>query len=130
MSARIKILTVLYVFILAGIVVLADLKGTRYLLSFVGFFPYGDKIGHFVLMGTFSLMLNLALSAKTFGLGKINFLVGTVIVLIVVTIEEFSQIFVRGRSFDVMDLAVDFAGIFLFGELARFICQKYFKNEN
>jgi VanZ family protein len=126
-SARIKILTAVYVFILAGIVVVADLKGTRYLLRFVYFFPYGDKIGHFVLMGTFSLMLNLALDAKTFRLGRLNVLVGSVIVLIVVTLEEFSQIFIRGRSFDVSDLIVDFAGIFLFGELAGFICRKFFK---
>lgn len=126
MSVRIKILTAVYVFILAGIVVLANFKGTRYLLSFVRFFPYGDKIGHFVLMGGFSLMLNLALNAKTFRLGPFDFLLGSVIALILVTIEEVSQIFVRGRSFDWGDLVVDFAGIFLFGRLARLICRKFF----
>lgn len=128
MSKRIKILTIVYIFILAGIIVLADLKGTRYLLNFVRFVPYGDKVGHFFLMGIFSLMLNLALNARTFRLWKIQFLLGTLIVLIVVTIEEFSQIFVRGRSFDLTDLVVDFAGIFIFGELARLICRKFFKN--
>jgi VanZ family protein len=39
----------------------------------------------------------------------------------VVTIEEVSQIFVSGRSFDLGDLAADFLGIIAFGELARFI---------
>ncbi|MGC2237007.1 MAG: VanZ family protein [Pyrinomonadaceae bacterium] len=130
MSVRIKILTVLYIFILAGIIVLADLKGTRYLLNFVRFVPYGDKVGHFFLMGTFSLMLNLALNARTFRLWKIQFLLGTLIVLIVVTIEEFSQKFIRGRSFDLTDLVVDFAGIFIFGELARLICRKFFRNDS
>jgi polysaccharide biosynthesis protein VpsQ len=130
LSARIKILTIVYVFILAGIIVLADLKGTRYLLKFVHFFPYGDKIGHFLLMGTFSLLLNLTLSARTVRFGRINWLVGTLVVAVVVTLEEISQIFVRGRSFDWMDLVVDFAGIFLFGELARLICRKFFEKDS
>ena len=126
---RIKILTAIYILILAGIIVLADIKGTRYVLNFVRFIPYGDKVGHFFLMGMFSFLLNLALNAKTFRLARVNFLLGTLIVLIVVTIEEFSQIFVSGRSFDLSDLIVDFAGIFIFGELARFICKKYLTTE-
>ncbi|HEY0427719.1 MAG TPA: VanZ family protein [Pyrinomonadaceae bacterium] len=127
---RIKILTAVYIFILAGIIVLADLKGTQYLLNFVRFVPYGDKVGHFLLMGTFSFLLNLTLNAKTFRLWRINFLLGTLIVLVVVTLEEFSQIFIRGRSFDLIDLAVDYAGIFLFGELARLICRKFLRKES
>ena len=53
-SVRIKIVTVIYVFVLAGIVVLADLRGTRYLLNFVGNISLGAKIGHFVLLRSFS----------------------------------------------------------------------------
>lgn len=121
MSARIKILTIVYVLILAGIIFVANTKSTRYLLKFIGDIPYGDKIGHFVLMGGFSLLLNLTLNGKSVGFGKIRYLLGTLIVLVVVTVEEFSQIFVRGRSFDWGDLIVDYVGIFLFGELARFI---------
>jgi VanZ family protein len=51
-------------------------------------------------------------------------LVGTIIVLFVVTIEEVSQIFIRGRSFDLGDLAADFLGIIAFGELARFMTKR------
>lgn len=121
---RIKIVTAVYVFILAGIVVLADFRGTRYLLGFIGDIPFGDKIGHFILMGMFSFLLNLALSAKTFRVLKVNILVGSLIVLTLVTLEECSQIFVGGRSFDLTDLIFDCAGIFVFGEAARFICRK------
>jgi len=119
---RIKIVTAIYTLILAGIVVLADFSGTRRLLDFVGDIPYGDKIGHFILMGMFSFLLNLALQAKTFRFWKINFLLGNLVVLAVVTLEEFSQMFV-GRSFDLTDLIFDYAGIFLLGEAARFICR-------
>lgn len=123
-NARMKILLVIYILILAVIIFIAGNKGTRYLLSFVGNIPYGDKLGHFFLMGGFSFLLNAVLNAKTFKLWKLKYLLGSLIVLIVVTIEEISQIFVRGRTFDWGDLIFDFLGIFLFGELARFICTR------
>jgi VanZ family protein len=123
-SARTKILLVVYVFILAVIIFLADRRGTRYMLNFVGNIPYGDKLGHFLLMGGFSFLLNLALDARSFRVWKFSYLLGSVIVLIVVTLEEISQMFVAGRTFDGSDLVFDFLGIFIFGELARFICRR------
>jgi len=119
-----KVLLVVYILILAVIIFLADRRGTRYLLNFVGNVPYGDKLGHFLLMGGFSFLLNLVLNARTFRLWKFSYLLGSLIVLIVVTIEEISQMFVAGRTFDWSDLVFDFLGIFLLGELARFICQR------
>lgn len=127
MPARIKIVTVVYIFILAGIVVLADIKETQFLFAFVNEISYGDKIGHFCLVGTFSLVVNLALGARTIRVWKLNYLLGSIIVLTVVAAEEFSQIFVGGRSFDPGDLLADAAGIFLFGELARRLNDRFFK---
>jgi hypothetical protein len=127
MSTKIKIITIVYILILAGIILMADLKGTKYLLNFVGSIPYGDKIGHFCLMGIFSLLVNLVLQARTVGVWKLSYLLGSIIVLVIVTLEEFSQIFIRGRTFDLSDLAFDFAGIFIFGEIARLICRKFSK---
>lgn len=124
MSAGIKTLAVIYIFILAGIVVLADSRGTSY-FAFVGLLPFGDKIGHFALMGMFSLVVNLVLSAKTVRVWKLNYLLGSLIVLAIVTAEEISQIFVTGRSFDVGDLLADAAGFFIFGEIARFVIKKF-----
>jgi VanZ family protein len=123
-SARMKILLIVYILILAFIIFLADRKGTRYMLNFVGNIPYGDKLGHFLLMGGFSFLLNLVLDARNFRIWKFNYLLGSLIVFVVVTIEEFSQIWVSGRTFDWSDLVFDFLGIFLFGELARFICRR------
>jgi len=119
-----KILLIVYVFILAFIIFIASQKGTRYLLNFVGNIPYGDKLGHFLLMGFFAFLLNLVLNARSFRLWKFDFLLGSLIVLLVVTLEEISQMFVAGRTFDWSDLIFDFLGIFLFGELAKFICRR------
>ena len=126
-TARMKILTVIYIFILAVIVFLADQRTTQYLFMPLRNLPYGDKIGHFLLMGFFSFLLNLALSAKTVNVWKVNYLLGSIMVLTVVTIEEFSQIFIRGRTFDWSDLIFDYLGIFIFGEIARLICKKLAK---
>jgi VanZ family protein len=86
--------------------------------------PLGDKIGHFCLMGLLSLFVDLALNAKSVQFWKLNYLLGTLIVLAVVTTKEISQIFIRGRTFDAVDLIFDYAGIFICGEMVRFICWK------
>jgi len=53
MPAIIKIITAIYIFIIVGIVVLANVNSTQYLLKFSGGIPYFDKIAHFLLMGGF-----------------------------------------------------------------------------
>lgn len=120
---------IVYIFVLAGIVVLADIRETQHLFLPIRKLPYGDKIGHFLLMGFLSFLVNLTLKAKSFRIWKLKYLLGSIIVLAVVTIEEFSQIFIRGRSFDLRDLAADIAGILIFGELARLVCL-YFSRKN
>ncbi|MEZ5345488.1 MAG: VanZ family protein [Pyrinomonadaceae bacterium] len=125
MSAKIKIFAGIYIFIIAGIVILADVKSTQYLLKFSGGIPYFDKIAHFFLMGGFSFAVNLVLRAEEFSFWKFRYLSGSLIVFLIVTVEEFSQLFVTGRSFDTGDLVADYAGILFFGELARFIYKKY-----
>ncbi len=119
LSVGIKIVTVIYIFILAGIIGLADFGGTQNLVSLIGEIPYGDKTGHFCLMGMLSLLVNLVLQARSVQIWKVNYLLGSLIVLAIVIAEEFSQKFIGGRSFDLADLLFDFAGIILFGEIAR-----------
>jgi polysaccharide biosynthesis protein VpsQ len=116
----IKILTVCYVCVLAGIIFVADTKSTRYVLSFVGNIPFGDKIGHFFLIGIFSFLLNLSLNCRKVW----RVLIGSLIVLAIVTLEEFSQIFIRGRSFDLTDLVADFLGILIFVKLAEIVFKR------
>lgn len=127
MSAGIKIIALVYVFVLAGIIVLADLRQTQHLFTFVRSLPFGDKIGHFCLMGMLSLVVNLALKARVLRVWKLNYLLGSLIVLAVVFVEEFSQIFIGGRTFDAADLAADALGIFICGEIARLLVRRRIK---
>lgn len=122
---KLKWLACVYVLMLVLIVFLADRKGSQFLFKFIRNAPYGDKAGHFILIGLFSLILNLALSCKTVKLWKHHLLMGSLIIALVVTLEEFSQLFVRYRSFDLTDLFFDYAGIFLFGQLAYYLTERW-----
>ncbi len=114
-------LTALFVVFLMIVITVASLG---YSLDFVNRIPYGDKLGHLVLMGLLSLLVNLGLNAKTFNLGSITLLKGSAVVLIAVTVEECSQIFFVHRHFDLADLAADYFGILLFGKLATWYVTK------
>jgi VanZ family protein len=78
-------------------------------------------LGHFILMGVFSFLLNMALSSRTVRLWRLEVLKGSLVVALVVTLEEISQLFIRYRSFDTVDLLFDYAGIFSFGLFAHLL---------
>ena len=81
--------------------------------------PYLDKIGHFFLMGTLSVLANLSLRCRTFQLVGKPVMVGTVVVIIVVRREEFSLAFIATRSCDAADFAADLAGILVGAWIAK-----------
>lgn len=115
-----KWLIVLYALFLGAVILLAAQREYQFLFRFVRILPLGDKLGHFVLMGLASLLVNFALACRTFSLRGRRFLLGTWLVLLLVTVEEFTQLFLAYRSFDPVDLVFDAAGILLFGRFAYF----------
>jgi len=81
--------------------------------------PYSDKVMHFFLIGGFAFFMNLLLRNRKVSTGKWAILLGSTFVFVLMTIEEFSQMFVSTRSFDLLDLACNYAGIFLIGGLSK-----------
>jgi len=79
--------------------------------------PGGDKIGHFVLFGLLSFLVNLVLQATVVRCGRLTILKGSALVMVIVIAEEVSQLLFVSRSFEVLDLAADLAGIWFFGQL-------------
>jgi hypothetical protein len=76
-------------------------------------FPFGDKAGHFVLIGGLAFLLNYALKHRPTPwrpLGR-RVLWGSLIVGVLITLEEISQIWIRSRTFSLGDLAANYAGI-------------------
>jgi len=79
------------------------------------YIPFGDKIGHFLLMAIFSFLMNCTLKNKTLGLYNTKVLTGSIIVFTLITIEEFSQLGNENRNFDLIDLAFNYLGIIVGG---------------
>lgn len=128
-AMKTKVAAAIYFVALAAIIVLANIRETQPLFQPVRNLPMGDKGGHFLLMGGFSLMANLALGARNVRIRHTNALLGSLIVGAVVFCEEASQILVPGRTFDLMDLAADAAGIWVSGEAARWLLGRFGRHQ-
>ena len=89
--------------------------------AFVNLIPLGDKWGHFILIGTLSFLINLAVwqsgrAQDRFGVVKVS-----LIVTLFVTLEELSQMWLPNRTFSLLDLTFDLLGIICFGILAHYL---------
>ena len=116
---RRAVIGIAYMGVIALIVFLADRGDSQFIFSWIRAIPYGDKFGHFFLMGGFAFVANYSLSCRCIKIGQRYFLLGSLIVALLVTLEEFSQLFIRYRTFDLLDLTFDFLGIWILGRFAQ-----------
>jgi len=86
--------------------------------------PFGDKLGHFILIGLLALIVNLTWRCAQFKCFQWHLLKGSTLVFVIVFLEELSQIFIASRTFDLGDLMFDCLGIWVAGYLARFLTRK------
>lgn len=121
---KFKLLTGFYLLLLAAIVFCADQLSYQHLFTFIRAIPGGDKAGHFVLMGVFAFLANLSLSCRTVRVAGRSVLLGSLIVLTLITLEELSQSLVPYRSFDLLDLVADYLGVLALSQAARLYQQK------
>ncbi|HEY1172422.1 MAG TPA: VanZ family protein [Verrucomicrobiae bacterium] len=118
-TGRFRWLAAVYVLIIALVVMLANDGHYSFIFTWIRAIPDADKIGHFVLMGGLSFVVNLACGLRTFTALKRPWLLGSAIVTVIVVLEEISQAWVPTRTFDLVDLLFDFLGIYCFALLAR-----------
>ena len=114
----------LFVLVLLLIVIAANLGLGPFLFPFVYYIPWGDKLGHLILMGMLSFLVNLATGASKVRIFSKDILKGTLLVLVVVTLEEFTQLFLEFRGFSMIDLVFDYVGIIAFGKLAEVVVRR------
>lgn len=106
---RIHWLAIAYSALILVVIYMADVGNP--LLHVIHTIPYGDKIGHFVLIGGLTLLINLAVNCHRISLGRLNVLTASLLIAVLITLEEFSQLFVASRHFDLGDLAANYLGI-------------------
>lgn len=111
--------------VLVGLIIFcADRRLLTPVFRFITAHPGSDKAGHFVLIGGTAFLLNLALGLREVRwLGR-GWLLGSVLVGAVFTLEEISQLWFPARTFDLLDLAGDYAGILFFGWVARLVSRR------
>jgi VanZ family protein len=119
-----KWLTVLYSILLLLIIAAADQGSYQTIFNLVYLIPFGDKVGHFILIGVLALVVNLTWNGAQLKCCKGYVLKGSILVFLMVLLEELSQIFVASRTFDLGDLVFDCLGIWVFGRVAEFLLRK------
>jgi len=117
-------ITFLFTAFLLWVIFMANTGQDIWLFELTRKVPFGDKLGHFLVFGSLTLMANLATRGKLmrFKLGSIYW--GSLSVLIFVTLEELSQYFVATRTLDLLDYLANLLGILCFTGLSRELMRK------
>jgi polysaccharide biosynthesis protein VpsQ len=100
-----------FVLFILYVVIAADMGAMPEAFHVIDRLPGRDRLGHFLLIGTLAFLVNMCLYPRTVPVGHWRILTGTVVVLTLVTLEEFSQKLFATRSFDLLDLGADYLGI-------------------
>ncbi len=99
----------------------ADSGGSNLFFDWVRRTPYGDKIGHFFLFGTLTLLVIPATGFRAWQPKGLPIFYGAIGVFLFVLLEEISQLFFATRTFDFIDLAADLGGISLCSGLVALV---------
>lgn len=112
-------IAILFTLFILLIIVMADAGVLAQYLGFLYLYPFGDKVGHFVLYGVLAFLLDLGLfrSAPIQSWKPLAAKCGLILALLI-GIEEFSQQFFSNRTFDLVDLAFSYLGVIFFSWLA------------
>lgn len=112
----VRLLTAIYAMAIAFIVWCASAGWYRPIFAWVQTYA-SDKWLHFVLVGTMAMLLNLSLNLASVSRRTPWLLWGTFLMMSLATIEELSQYWLSNRTFDLGDLACNYAGILIIGHL-------------
>jgi VanZ family protein len=78
-----------------------------------------DKITHFVFAAILTFLAYYILYPQRVRFWSVEIPLGTLILLLILGLEETSQVFIRGRDADPFDLLASWSGLFLGNFLAR-----------
>lgn len=73
----------------------------------IGGLPYGDKVGHLCLVSILTFLCNIAFPSRKWRIITLT----TLVLLVILTLEELSQGFIRSRTLDFFDWLADLAGL-------------------
>lgn len=103
---------------LSAIAAMADLGVGAWIFDLAASVPHGDKIGHVVLAGILSFLLNGTLRCRRSLLLRVRMLTGNLVAYLLVLAEETTQLWMSRRNVDIWDVLWAIVGVQLFGFLA------------
>jgi VanZ family protein len=105
-----KILAIIFTIFIIIIILLADTGRLGFVAPLYDF-PYGDKVGHFILFGflTFLIILTVLRSHRYTNPKRIA-VYWALFLALLITVEEFSQTYFASRTFDLLDLSFSYLG--------------------
>ena len=122
-----KWLAILFALLILLIIILADIGALPPSLRLLKDLPYGDKIGHFILYGILTLLVDLALFGAHPHLSRKWLAVTSGLILaLLIGLEEFSQQYFANRTFSLKDLAASYLGVIFFSWLALRVHRTWF----
>ena len=104
---------------ICSVIVMADAGIPNVFMRLVEHIPLGDKLGHFMLFGMLTLLLDGALRGRAVVLAGWTVPLAGLLVLGFAWAEEASQAFFPNRTLDLADALADLAGVAAFSLLAR-----------
>ena len=111
LNKLIFLVAILYFSFIFWIIVEADKGVPNFFIDNVEAIPYGDKLGHLMIYGVLSLLMNLILQRFTFRFCALP--VGSFLVLMFALAEELSQGFFPSRTLDIGDVIADVIGVYV-----------------
>ncbi len=106
-----KLLAVAFFLFLLVVAYWADTDSMPKVLGAMTEFPYGDKIGHFVLYGILAYLLTVAMPFRRVNILRWSLPLGLVLAAGFATLEEVSQLFFAARTASLTDLFSGYSGI-------------------
>ena len=111
--------TLLFALFIVAIVVVANLDKFPKPLKYLYDFPGGDKVGHFSLFGILSFLLNRSALTLYPKRNPVRLtLTVSLLLSIVIGLEEWSQSLFPARTMSATDLIASYAGVAVFAFLA------------
>ncbi len=114
-----KRLAILFTLFILLVIVLADAGILNRYIGFIYEIPYADKVGHFVLYGILTLLIDLALFRARPNQSRMRLAVQCGLVLaVLIGLEECSQQYFSSRTSSLLDLAFSYLGVLFFSWVA------------
>ncbi|CAG1008953.1 hypothetical protein ANAEL_03741 [Anaerolineales bacterium] len=107
-----KYISTLFLIFIIVVIVLADTGNLPPSIRALYRFPNGDKVGHFILFGLLNFLLVRTFLSSFPTQSRSWVTVSTSLILaLLIALEELSQQYFSARTFDLVDLAASYIGL-------------------